>query len=296
VGWLELVNFHIIPGLVLGCIYALGAVGLSLLFGILRFAHFAHGDLMTWGAYTAFVVVTAWGWSPWAAIPVAMLSTIALALVADRAFYGRLRNAPPVVLLISGFGVALMIRAIVFAVFGPTEVVYEQGIRMPFVWNGLRLQWRHLYFIGATVAAVVALHLFLTRTRTGKAMRAVSDNTDLARISGIPITRVVLVTWALSGALAAMAGVFVAVDTQLSPNMGFNLLLPVFAATILGGIGKPYGAIFGGLVIGLAEELSSLPLVGGAPLLDPAYKTGVAFTILILVLVVRPTGIFRSPA
>jgi branched-subunit amino acid ABC-type transport system permease component len=295
VSGLEFVNFYLIPGLVLGCIYAISAVGLSLLFGILRFANFAHGDMMSWGGYSALVAVTALGIGPWASIPVAIVSTVALGLLVQRLFYGRLRGANSVVLLISGFGVALMIRAILYFLFGPTEVTYGLGIQRPFVWEGFRIQWRHMYFIGTAVVIVTALHLFLTRTRTGKAMRAMSDNPDLARITGIPTDRVVTVAWMIGGSLTAVAGVFVAIDTQLSPLMGFNLLLPTFAAAILGGIGKPYGAIMGGLVIGLAEEMSSLPLIDGQPLLTPAYKTGVAFAILVAVLIVRPTGIFRSP-
>lgn len=295
-GLLEFLNFYLIPGIVLGAIYALAAVGLTLQFGILRFANFAHGDMMTWGAFTTLVVVQVSGLSPWAGIPVAIVSTVLLALAIDRAFYGRLRKASPIVLLISGFGVALMIRAVVFALFGPTEQVYARGIQMPFVWNGLRVQWRHIWFVLAAAAIVLALHLFLTRTRTGKAMRAMSDNPDLARITGIPTGMVILVTWAISGALAAVAGTFIAIDTQLNPNMGLNLLLPTFAAVILGGIGRPYGAILGGLVIGIAEEMSSLPIFGGQALLEPAYKTGVAFAILVLVLIFRPTGIFKSAA
>lgn len=292
---LEFVNFYLIPGLVLGCIYAISAVGLSLLFGILRFANFAHGDMMSWGGYSALVAVTFLGIGPWASIPVAIVSTVALGLLVQRLFYGRLKGANSVVLLISGFGVALMIRAILYFLFGPTEVTYGLGIQRPFVWEGFRIQWRHMYFIATAVAIVTALHLFLTRTRTGKAMRAMSDNPDLARITGIPTDRVVTVAWVIGASLTAVAGVFLAIDTQLSPLMGFNLLLPTFAAAILGGIGKPYGAIVGGLVIGLAEEMSSLPLIDGQPLLTPAYKTGVAFAILVAVLIVRPTGIFRSP-
>jgi branched-chain amino acid transport system permease protein len=295
VSGLEVLNFYVIPGFVLGCIYAISAVGLSLLFGILRFANFAHGDMMSWGGYSALVGVTVLGIGPWASIPIAVVSTVLLGLLVQKLFYGRLKGANSVVLLISGFGIALMIRAVLYAVFGPTETTYGLGIQRPVVWEGIRIQRRHLYFIAATVAMVAALHLFLTRTRTGKAMRAMSDNPDLARITGIPTDRVVTVAWIIGGSLTAVAGVFVAIDTQLSPLLGFNLLLPTFAAAILGGIGKPYGAIVGGLVIGMAEEMSSLPVFGGQPLLSPAYKTGVAFAILVVVLIVRPTGIFRSP-
>jgi branched-chain amino acid transport system permease protein len=141
---------------------------------------------------------------------------------------------------------------------------------------------------------VVALHLFLTRTRHGKAMRAMSDDPELARVTGIATERVIVWTWAIGAGLAAIAGVFQGMDTQLNPSMGWNLLLPVFAAAILGGIGRPYGAVAGGLVIGLAEELSAYPWIGDAPLLSPGYKTAVAFTLMVAMLIWRPTGLFRG--
>jgi branched-subunit amino acid ABC-type transport system permease component len=292
---LTIVNFHLIPGLVLGSIYALAAVGLTLQFGILRFANFAHGDYMSWGAYSALAGVALAGLTPYQAIPLAIASTILMALAVDRLFFGRMRKASPIVLLISAFGVALMVRALIYAVWGPTPANYSGGIVRPLIWEGLRIQWRHLYILAGAASLALALHLFLSRTRTGKAMRAMSDNADLARISGISTEAVIRTTWVVSAGLAAIAGVFVGIDTQLNPLMGLNLLLPTFAATILGGIGKPYGAIAGGLIVGLAEEMSTIPVWGGASLLDPSYKAGVSFAILVAVLVFRPTGIFRSP-
>jgi branched-subunit amino acid ABC-type transport system permease component len=125
-------------------------------------------------------------------------------------------------------------------------------------------------------------------------MRAMSDNADLARVSGIPADRVILWTWVIGAGLAAVAGVLLAIDTQLSPQMGWNVLLAVFAAAILGGIGKPYGAFAGGLILGLAEELASAPLFGGQPLVTPDYKIGVAFVVMVVMLVFRPTGLFRG--
>jgi len=291
---LSFINFYLIPGIVLGCVIALGALGMTLLFGILRFAHFAHGDVMTFGAYAAFVVVATAGISPYAALPAAMAAAILLALAVDRLFYRPLRRSSPVVLLISGFGVALMVRAIIYMAFGPDSVAYESGIRRPILIAGLRIQERHVAIVGLTIALAVATQLFLSRTRTGKAMRAMADNPDLARICGIATERVVAWTWAIGGALAAAAGVFLAIDTQLMPLMGANLLLSMFAAVILGGIGRPIGAIVGGLVIGIAEELASAPLLGGSGLVQPAYKVGVAFALMVLMLILRPTGLFRG--
>lgn len=290
----EFVNFYFVPGLVLGCIYALGAVGLSLLYGILRFAHFAHGDLMTFGGYIALALVTGFGLSAYSALPVAIAATIVLAFAIDRLFYRPLRNQSSAVLLISGFGVALMVRAVVLFIWGPGTEVYQKGIQMPIVWDGWRIQVRHVAIVLITLGLAAALHVFLSRTRTGKAMRAMSDNADLARVSGIPADRVILWTWALGAGLAAVAGVLLALDSQLSPMMGWNVLLGVFAAAILGGIGKPYGAFVGGIVLGLAEELASAPIFWGQPLVTPDYKVGVAFVVMVLMLVFRPTGLFRG--
>ena len=139
-------------------------------------------------------------------------------------------------------------------------------------------------------------HLFLKNTKLGKAMRAMSDDSELALITGIHTERVITATWIIGGSLAAVAGVFLGIDTQLSPSMGWDQLLPLFAAAILGGIGRPYGAIAGAMIIGVAEELSSYPgfLGENAPLLSPAYKTGVAFFIMVVMLIVKPTGLFRG--
>jgi branched-subunit amino acid ABC-type transport system permease component len=292
---LEFVNFYLVPGLVLGCIYALGAIGVSLLFGILRFAHFAHGDLMTFAAYVTLSVVTGLGVSVVAALPFAICAAAVLALGIDRAFYRPFRDKPAIIMVIASFGVALMLRSAVQFFWGPEILSFQTGIQRPLVFfDALRVAERHIVIIGVTVLLVTGLHLFLTRTRMGKAMRATSDDPDLARVTGIDTERVVRWTWVFGAGLAAAAGVFLGLDTQLTPNMGWDLLLPVFAAAVLGGIGRPYGAIAGGLVIGLAEELSSYPWITDAPLLSPGYKTAVAFAIMVAMLIWRPTGLFRG--
>ncbi len=291
----EVVNFYLIPGVVLGCIYALGAIGVSMLFGILRFAHFAHGDVMTFGAYVALTGIADLGWPVWLAVPAAMAATAGLALVIDRLCYRPFRGGPPVMAVIASFGLALMVRSLVELIWGVTPVSYRTGIQRPLVlFDTIRIAERHLWMIAATLALVVALHLFLTRTRLGKAMRAMSDDATLARISGIDTEAVIRATWAIGAGLAAIAGVFLGFDTQLVPNMGWNLMLPVFAAAILGGIGSSYGAAAGGLVIGIAEELSTAPVLLGHPVLSPGYKTGLAFAVMVVLLIWRPTGLFRG--
>ncbi|PWG62064.1 amino acid ABC transporter permease [Spiribacter halobius] len=277
----------LINGLLLGSILALGAVGATMIFGILRFAHFAHGDFMTVGAYSALLFVSALGLPVLAALPVAMLMTAGVAVAVDQVVYRRIRRVAPVILLISSFATALILRSLVQMIWGSSNQVYVSGIQLPWRFGPITLKPDHLIIFAAAVVLVVLTHLFLTRTRMGKAMRAMSDNMDLALVTGIPAERVIMWTWAVGGALAAAAGVFLAMDTRLHPNMGWTLLLPIFAATILGGIGRPYGAILGGFVIGCAMELSTLIIPG-------AYKPGVAFAIMVLTLIVRPQGIIRG--
>ena len=149
--------------------------------------------------------------------------------------------------------------------------------------------------MAGTLIIVLILGYLLTKTRIGKAMRAVSDSPDLALVTGIDVEVVIRATWIVGGACAVAAGVFLAMDIQmLETTMGFRMLLPMFAAAILGGIGKPYGAVMGGLVIGLAEELVSYPWIGDSALISPGYKSGVAFAIMIIMLIVRPSGLFKG--
>lgn len=275
----------LVYGIVSGCILTLGAIGVSLIFGILRFAHFAHGDMMTFGAYAALIFVSGFGFSVYVALPFAMAITVVLAVLLDRILYRRLRQTTPVILLISSFGVAMALRAVVQLIWGTRDHVYQKGIQIPYRVFGVAIQPDHIAIVAGAVILVVGLNLFLQRTRMGKAMRAMADNADLARISGIDVEQVILWTWIIGGCLATAGGVFLAVDTRLLPTVGWHILLPVFAAAILGGIGKPYGAIFGGLLIGISMELSTL-------VLEPVYKPAIAFAIMVVVLVVKPTGLF----
>lgn len=292
---MDFVNFYLMPGIVLGCVYALGAIGVSLTFGVLRFANFAHGDTMTFGVYVTLSIVLATGWHPLLAALPAMAAAAALAVGVDRAFYRPFRNSPPIVSVIASFGLMLMIRSAVQFVWGVQLQPMVRGIQRPVAWlDPLRLPPKHLAIIAGATLLMFAVHLLLTRTRIGKAMRAVSDSPDLARVTGIDTELVIRVTWMLGAALAVAAGVFLAIDTHVETMMGFKLLLPMFAAAILGGIGKPYGAMAGGLVIGIAEELSAYPWIGTEPLLNPGYKAGVAFAIMVAMLIWRPQGLFRG--
>jgi len=306
----EFVNYYFIPGLVLGCIYALGAIGITLTFGILRFANFAHGEVMMTGAYVTWTIMAltgalfGWALHPLiAAIPSVFLMILVF-FVVDRFFYKPFRKAPTIKVVMASFGMMLVIRSLVQILWGPNQITFVKGIAKP---NGfireltgsmdmmILVPNKHFLIMGGTVVIVMLLGYLLTYTRIGKAMRAVSDSPDLALVTGIDVEVVIRATWIVGGACAVAAGVFLATDIQmLETTMGFRMLLPMFAAAILGGIGKPYGAVLGGLVIGLAEELSSYPWIGDSPLLSPGYKSGVAFSIMIVMLIVRPSGLFKG--
>ncbi|HYW76678.1 MAG TPA: branched-chain amino acid ABC transporter permease [Gammaproteobacteria bacterium] len=274
-------------GIVLGSILALGAIGVSMIFGILRFAHFAHGDLMTVGAYLAYTFVRWLHWPIWlAALPAIVLAAL-IAVALDQIFYRRLRRVAPVILLISSFATALMLRALVQIIWGPDNHVYEQGISIPIRAFGLIITPDSLKVLIGAAIMVTVVHLFLAHTKMGKSMRAMSDNMDLALISGVPVNRVIFWTWMFAGVLAAVAGILLGLNTRLIPTMGWDTLLPIFAAAILGGVGRPYGAILGGFIIGLAMNYSVL-------FLPSAYKLAVAFVIMIVVLIVRPQGILKG--
>ena len=304
---IEFINNYLVPGLILGSIYALGAIGVSMIYSILRFAHFAHGDLMTFGAYLAYAVVVAADWPPLVALPFAIAGTAAAALVIDNLAYRPFRKSRPIVVVIASFGVALMLRAAIMLIWGVQPAPYVEGIEPPLEsLEPFRTHEKHIIIVGTALVLVIALHLLLTRTKMGKAMRAMSDDADLARVTGIGTERVIAWTWIVGAVLAAAAGVLMAIDTQIKPTLGWDQLLPLFAAAILGGLGRPYGAILGGLVIGMVEELSSYPAwdtvqIFGAklleldkPIISPGYKTGLAFAIMIIMLIWRPQGLLRG--
>jgi branched-chain amino acid transport system permease protein/neutral amino acid transport system permease protein len=274
-------------GIVAGSIFSLGAIGLSLVYGILRFPHFAHGDLITFGAYFTLIPVSILGAPPELSFFFGVAATMLLAVAIDQVLYRRLRKVAPVILLIASVGVALILRSAVQLIWGPGNQFYSQGISMPWRIADVNIKPDHLVIVGGAILLVVLLHLFLQKTKTGKAMRAMSDNADLAQVTGIEVNKVIIWTWIIGGGMAAAAGVFLGIDTRLHPVMGWRILLPVFAAAILGGIGKPYGAIVGGLVIGLAQEYSTV-------FLSPPYKPAVAFALMVVMLIFKPTGLFAG--
>lgn len=306
---IEFINFYFIPGLVLGCIYALGAIGVTLTFGILRFANFAHGEVMMIGAFLTWtfmdvMIASGVALHPLVAAIPAVIVAVALSVLVDRTFYRPFRKSAPIIVVIASFGMMLVLRSLVQVIWGPNQITFVKGIAKP---NGVLREVssdlgfmilvpdKHLLIMLGTIVIMLAFNYVLTSTRMGKAMRAVSDNPDLARTSGINVESVIRNTWVIGGFCAVAAGVFLAMDTQfIESTMGFRMLLPIFAAAILGGIGRPFGAVAGGLIIGLAEELVAYPWIGDAPLISPGYKSGIAFMIMVVMLIVRPSGLFRG--
>jgi branched-chain amino acid transport system permease protein len=286
-------------GLSAGAILALAAVGLSLGMQILRFANFAHAELATWGAYLALTVVWldagaapiapfSFGWPLLVAMVLAGAGTAALALLTDRLMFRplRARGAAPVTLIFASFGVALVLRNLLLLTWGPHAHYYSRELPMAVeVLPGVRLLPDQVLVLGLAGVLVLALHGFLRYTRLGLAMRATAESPTLARVSGIEVEGVIRWTFGLAGALAAMGGVFFGVTVQIRPEMGFSLLLPIFAAAILGGMESLAGAVVGGLVVGLAESLSLL-------VVPPGYKPAVPFMLLIVILFFKPTGLF----
>lgn len=292
---IEFLNFHLFPGLVLGSIYALGAIGITLTFSILRFANFAHGELMTLGAYFTFSLVVITGWHPIAVIPLAMVLTAVVALGIDKVFYKPLRASPVVIIVIASFGMMLMVRSAIQFFWGVQLKSLMPGITKPIVYfDMLRISPKHMVIVAGALLLMLLVHLLLTRTKIGKAMRAMSDSPELARLTGINTENVIKATWIVGAATATAAGAFLAYDSHIDTMMGFSILLPVFASALLGGIGKPYGAMAGGLVIGVVEELSTYAWIGTEPLIAPGYKAGVSFAIMVAILIWRPSGLFRG--
>ena len=289
------INLYLVPGLTIGSVYGLGAVGISMIFGILRFAHFAHGDLMTVGGYGTLTAVWLLPLHPLLLLPFGIALAIMAALAVDRFFYRPLRDLPTIYTVIASFGVALIFRALVQLFWSSGNAVFISGIRPPLVlFDTFRIASLHAQVILMTAGIALALHLFLSRSKMGRSMRAVSDEPELAAVAGLDTERVIRWTWIIGAALAATAGVFAGMDTSMHPNLGWNLLLSMFAAAILGGIGKPLGAMAGGLIIGLAEELATYPWIGQEALVPPSYKSGVAFAIMVTLLIFRPQGLFKG--
>ena len=324
-----LFNFTVIPALAYGSQLALGAIFVTLIYAVLRFANFATGDMMSFG--TMFAVILTYyfqslgfglGVLPTAllTIPFAILMMILYMLIIDRFVfsYYRIKKSPPVQFAMVSVGVMFVTQALIRIIIGPSDRRFLDGEKfiikatefkeMTGLAEGITLKSTQAITIIVTLIVVSIMFWFLNRTKTGTSMRAYSDNEDLALLSGIDPKRVVLITWVIAGILATIGGVLYGLDKSYRPFVYFNNMLPIFAAAIVGGIGNPFGAFLGGYVIDFAEifvtyaykrfisyllpehlEPDSL-----LQLLSTDYKFAVSFSILVIVLLIRPSGIFKG--
>jgi neutral amino acid transport system permease protein len=274
-------------GLTLGVIYALGAVGLTLVYGILRLVNFAHGDFLTFGAYMAYLVNVTWGMPLIAAIFLAMVMTAVLGLLSERVMWRpmRARGAGWLQLMLMTIGLAFLIRSAIQWFWGTEIRTLDVNITDSVEFLGLRIGQTELVVVVVGIAVLLTVGLIVRFSLLGKQMRALSDDIALAETAGIDTRRVILYTWIFAGALAGLAGVLSGALTNLRPELGFELLLPIFAAVILGGIGNPFGALTAGLVLGIVTEWSTL-------VIEPRWKVTISFVVLIIALIIRPQGIF----
>ena len=322
-------NFVLIPAMTYGSQLALGALGVTLIYGILRFSNFAHGDTMAFG--TMIVILFTWLFQSWGinlgplptallAIPFGIAGTAALVLITDRGIYRfyRGQKAKPVVFVIVSIGVMFVYNGLTRFILGTDDQRFTDGERfiisarefktMTGLSEGLGLKTTQGLTVVTAIIVVIVLFWFLNKTRTGKSMRAYSDNEDLALLSGINPERVVMVTWLIVAALITIAGTLYGLDKSYKPFTYFQLLLPIFAAAIVGGLGSPLGAIAGGFVIAFSEVgityawkkvlvylmPDALEPSGLVQLMATEYKFAVSFMILVVVLLFKPTGLFKG--
>ena len=310
-----------VHGLLIGTVFALGAIGITLLYAIVKFAHVAHGDFMTLAAYIAFpfavsvvkieyvsyadnfsftglfpllgldqvgLWIFTFGLPTLLAIPFAMIILASIAVLLEIFVYRKLRNrgSSDVMLAMSSFGIAILLRGIVQTIFG-TQLRSFDRISKPFLDLGLGIAVPpDLIFLALTAIFLCFItHYILQYTKIGKSMRATSDNPDLAMVTGINVNKVIINTWILAACLAACAGILVSIfSAQFMPQMGWKLLIPIFAAVVLGGVGNAYGAFIGALIGGISMEVST-------EYINPAYKLAIAVIIMLLVLLVKPRGL-----
>ena len=324
-----LLNFIIIPGITYGSQLALGALGVTFVYAVLRFANFAHGELMSFGAM--ITILFTWffqssniglGILPTAllALPFGIIATIILSLISDKFVfkYYRQQKSVPVVLAMVSIGVMFVVNAIIRIIIGTDTIKFSDGQKFIMkakqfkaitgLNEGLALKSSSVITILITIILLSFTFWFLQKTKTGKSMRAFSDNEELALLSGINPNKVVCVTWLIVGTLACVAGTLYGLDKSYKPIIYLNLVLPVFASAIVGGIGSPFGAVVGGYVIAFSEIMvtyaykkffkyllpDSLEPTSLVQILSTDYKFAVSFTILVIVLLIRPSGIFKG--
>jgi len=282
---------------------ALLSLGLTIVYDILKFANFAHTELAVVGAYLAFFLNVSLGWSIIPAAITASVVTGLFSILIDKAVFEKMRNSTGIIIMVTSMGVGIALRNSVRAIWGPDAKSYSIALQRPLITPYFRITPLQVWIIVIGAGAMIAFHLLLHRTRLGKAMRASSDNPDLAQASGIATEKIITYVWFIAISFASIGGILIGMDTYVIPFMGFAIIIPVFCATIMGGIGNPYGAMVGALVLGLAENFGLYINFGkilnpggifdlpGSMFIPTGYKPAISFVILIVVLLIRPRGI-----
>lgn len=296
---------HLLDGVLVGSLLSLGAIGLTMVMHILRFANFAHAELLSIGAYCALVFdalfqalmpLLAQQIGPLSmtlalalSVLVAMVVTGASAIVIDRLVFRRVRaKGGELSMVFASFGVSLIIRNAIGLSFGLSPKLYSKDIVFATVLSRdpmILVKPDQIFALIVALALMLSLHLILSRTTFGFALRAVAENPVLAQVHGVNLYRTIVAVWIIAGALGAVAGIFYALSYQITPVMGRDLILPIFAATIVGGIGSVYGAVLGGFIVGIASNLALVVLPSG-------FSPSVPFLVILLVLLIRPHGLF----
>ena len=294
---------HFADGILSGAIVALGAIGLSFTMKMLRFANFSHSELLTWGAYSALIFLAffsifgglfdqaialfSFGLPLLLAMIGSCIVTWMIAYLLHRFVFDRLsRTAGHMTMVFASFGVALILRHAIVLIWGSDPIYYSNDLQFAILLpGGIRVLPDQVFLLGLTIVTVIALHLFMTRTRTGISMRGVSESPDLARVSGVNVGVIINWVWVIGASGAALGGVLYGLTVQLRPELGFSLILPLFAAAILGGSGSLYGAVIGGFIVGLSENLSVM-------IIPTTYKPAVPFLLILAVLFFKPEGLF----
>ncbi len=276
---------QLVNGLAAGSVYILVGLGLSLVFGVLGIAHFAHGSVAMLGGYATLIIIQKLGFNLWVAVLLAMPIAALVGVLIERLFYRPVRNAPPINTFIIALGLMFILDNIALLVFGPEQTLIRSPYTNVVSIGSLNVVALRIYMLATNLILLVALVILLNRSKLGRAIRAVAQNRDAAAMVGVNVNRVSAAVFAIGSALAAAAGAFVGSLTALYPSMSGDLVLKGFAVMILGGMGSVPGAVLGGVIIGLTESL------GGA-LISSAYKNSFGFVVLILVLLIKPSGIF----
>ncbi len=296
---------HLLDGILVGSILSLGAIGLTMVMHILRFANFSHAELLSIGAYVALVFDKIFKvtmplmaneigdlsitWALILSMIVSMILTGASAVLFDRLVFQRVRaKGEELSMVFASFGLALIVRNLIGLIFGLNTKLYSKDIVFATVLSRdplLVVKLDQLATFSITLVLMMVIHIVLSRTTFGYSLRAVGENPELAQVNGINLERTIIAVWIIGGGLAAVAGVFYGLSNQINPMIGRDLVLPVFAATIVGGIGSVYGALLGGIIVGLASNLALIILPSG-------YSPSVPFIIILAVLLIRPNGLF----